>query len=106
MYAVVETGGRQYKIKPGQTVQVNLLPVNPGDIFTLEKVLFISNDDKIEVGSPYLSGCQIQTEVIGHGRCKKIRIIKQRRRKHYMKRMGHRQDFTKLKITQIVTEAL
>lgn len=106
MYAVIETGGRQYKVKPGQILDVNLLPVKTGDALALEKVLLVSNNDKIDIGTPYVSGCQVQTEVIGEGRHKKIRIIKQRRRKHSMKRMGHRQDFTKLKITQIVTEAL
>lgn len=105
MYAVIETGGKQYKVEPGQTVRVEQLPAEVGTTYEFKKVLLVANGEKIEIGAPCVPEAAVQAEVTAHGRHKKIRIIKQKRRKHHMKRMGHRQDFTELKIGQIVVGA-
>lgn len=105
MYAVIETGGKQYKVEPGQTVRVEHLPTEVGATFEFSNVLLVGNGDKIEIGTPCLPEAKVHAKVVAHGRHKKISIIKQKRRKHHMKRMGHRQDFTELKIDQIVVGA-
>lgn len=101
MYAVIESGGKQHKVQPGQTVKLEKLPNDPGQVIDFDKVLMVSNGDDIKVGSPYLDGATVSAEVVGLGRGKKIKIIKFKRRKHHMKRMGHRQWYTEVKITDI-----
>lgn len=102
MYAVIATGGKQYKVEPNQTVKVERLPEAPGATVLFNKILLVSNDGAITVGAPYISQAKVQAKVLSHGRHKKISIIKLRRRKHHLKRMGHRQDFTEIKIDEIV----
>ena len=101
MYAVIKTGGKQYKVAAGQTLKVETLPAEVGGKYEFDQVLMVVDGDKIEVGKPNLDGRKVVAEVVSHGRHKKIRIIKFRRRKHSMKRQGHRQNYTEVKITAI-----
>jgi large subunit ribosomal protein L21 len=101
MYAVIETGGKQYRITEGQTLRVEKLPEEVGASIDLSKVLMVANGEDIKVGAPYLDGSAVTATVKSHGRAKKVHIIKFRRRKHHRKQMGHRQYYTELEITGI-----
>jgi len=101
MYAVIQTGGKQYRVSEGATLRVEKLPADEGSTVELDKVLLIGNGDDVTVGTPYVAGGKVTATVRSHGRAKKVNIIKFRRRKHHMKRQGHRQWFTELKITGI-----
>jgi len=101
MYAVVVTGGKQYRVAEGDTLRVELLDAEQGSTVSLDQVLLVANGDDIKVGTPTVSGAKVEAEVVSHGRAKKIKIIKFRRRKHHRKQQGHRQYFTELKITGI-----
>lgn len=101
MYAVIETGGKQYKVSEAQTLKVEKLPQEIGATIDFDNVLLVSKEDKTKVGTPNVKGSKVTAEVLAHGRHKKIEIIKFRRRKHSKKQMGHRQSFTELKITNI-----
>ncbi len=102
MYAVIKTGGKQYKVASGDTLKIESLAAEVGNIVSFDEVLMIGNGDKITVGSPIVTGGAVKAEVLAHGRGDKIRIVKHRRRKHYHKEQGHRQNFTEVKITEIV----
>lgn len=101
MYAVIKTGGKQYRVKEGQKLVVEKLDHEVGQAFKLEPVLMISNGDQLTVGTPIVAGASVEVEILKHGRGKKVNILKFRRRKHHMKHMGHRQSFTEIKITRI-----
>lgn len=101
MYAVIKTGGKQYRVKVGDTLKVEELAIEEGQILDLTEVLMISEDDNITVGTPFITNGLVKAEVLAHGRHKKVKIIKFRRRKHHMKKMGHRQNYTQIKITAI-----
>lgn len=101
MYAVIKTGGKQYKVSEGQTLKIESLPLDVGAKFDFEQVLMVVNGEQVSVGSPFLATANVAAEVVSHGRHKKINIIKFRRRKHHMKQMGHRQNYTEVKITGI-----
>jgi len=101
MYAVIKTGGKQYCVKEGALLKVESLPADVGSNVDFSEVLLVQNGDKISCGQPFVNKAVVQAEVIEHGRHKKIKIIKFRRRKHHMKQMGHRQNYTKVKITKI-----
>ncbi len=101
MHAVVETGGKQYRVAEGDVIRVESLGVEPGDKINLDKVLMVSDGETIKIGQPVIEGGKVEAEVVSNGRGKKIRIIKFRRRKHHRKQMGHRQNYTELKITKI-----
>jgi large subunit ribosomal protein L21 len=102
MNAVIITGGKQYRVAPGQTIKVEKLPQQVGDKVEFGQVLLLSDAaSKVQVGTPFVEGAHVVGEVIDQGRHKKIHIIKMRRRKHYMRRQGHRQDYTEVKITAI-----
>lgn len=101
MYAVIVTGGKQYRVEEGQTLKVEKLEVATGDKVELDKVLLIGNGDDVKIGAPVVAGAKVTAEVVTHGRHKKVKILKFKRRKHHMKQMGHRQWFTELKITSI-----
>lgn len=103
MYAVIASGGKQYRVTAGQTLKLEKLPAEVGKTIKLDKVLMLVEGDNIQVGKPYLEGSRVEASVVSHGRHKKIHILKFRRRKHHMKRMGHRQDYTEVKITEIKT---
>jgi len=101
MYAVIVTGGKQYRVEEGQTLKVEKIETATGETVELEKVLLVGNGDDVKIGQPVVAGAKVTAEVVAHGRHKKVKIIKFRRRKHHMKQMGHRQWFTELKITGI-----
>ncbi len=101
MYAVIKTGGKQYRVTEGQTLRVELLPAEVGANVDLNEVLMVANGEDIKIGAPYVDGGKVTATVKSHGRGEKIRIIKFRRRKHHMKTQGHRQYFTELEITGI-----
>ncbi len=100
-YAVIEAGGKQHRVQPGETLKIEKVEVATGASIDFDKVLMVSDGDKVTIGEPYVVGGKVTAEVISQGRHDKIRIIKFRRRKHHMKRMGHRQWFTEIKITAI-----
>ena len=101
MYAVIKTGGKQYRVKQGDTIKVEKLEADQGAAIKFSDVLLVSNGDTIKVGNPLVAGASVTATVKSHGRGPKIRIIKMKRRKHYRKRMGHRQGYTELSITNI-----
>jgi large subunit ribosomal protein L21 len=101
MYAVVVTGGKQYRVSPGDRLRVEKLEAAEGDSISLEQVLMVVDGDDIRIGAPVLEGGKVTAEVKTHGRGDKVEIIKFRRRKHHMKRQGHRQAYTELEITDI-----
>ena len=102
MHAVFITGGKQYRVKAGDTLKVEKLTADEGAEVEFDQILFTSDGESAKVGTPYLDGCKVKATVTGHGRAKKIKIINFKRRKHHMKRKGHRQYYTKVKITDIV----
>ena len=104
MYAVIETGGKQYRVTPGQTVEVELLPAEPGATVTLERVLLVSADDRTLVGQPVVAGARVVGTVAREGRGKKIIVFKFKSKKRYRRKTGHRQDYTYLLITDIQAE--
>ena len=101
MYAVITSGGKQYRVIEGQTLKLEKLELEIGATVNFEQVLMIGNGDKISVGKPFIKGSSVTATVLSQGRRKKIHIIKFRRRKHHQKQMGHRQYFTEVKITGI-----
>ncbi len=101
MYAVIVTGGKQYRVEEGQTLKVEKIETDTGESIQLEQVLLVGNGDAVKIGQPVVEGANVTAEIVAHGRHKKVKIIKFRRRKHSMKQMGHRQWFTELKITSI-----
>lgn len=100
-YAVILNGGKQYKVNVGQTLKLESLDTPTGQTIKLDSVLAISDGDNIEIGAPTINNAYVDAEIVNHGRHKKIEIIKFKRRKHYMKRAGHRQNFTEVKIVGI-----
>jgi len=101
MYAIIKTGGKQYKVQQGETLKVEKLAAEIGTKIDFDKVLMVAGDDKLSIGEPLVDGGKVTAEVISHGRADKIKILKFKRRKHHMKRMGHRQHYTEVKITAI-----
>ncbi len=101
MYAVIKTGGKQYRVKQGDTIKVEKLEAEQGSTVNISDVLLVANGEAIKVGTPLVAGASVSATVKSHGRGPKIRIIKMKRRKHYRKRMGHRQSYTELSITGI-----
>lgn len=101
MYAIIETGGKQYRVAEGQLLKVEKLDVEAGQSIDFDRVLVVGEGEQIRVGAPLVAGAKVIAEVVKHGRLGKIRIIKFRRRKHHMKRQGHRQYFTEVKITKV-----
>ena len=102
MYAVVKTGGKQYKVAPGEKLKVEQIPADVGAEVILDQVLMVGDGEAIRVGQPTVSGATVKATVVAHGRGEKIRIFKMRRRKHYQKHQGHRQNYTELRIESIV----
>jgi large subunit ribosomal protein L21 len=99
-YAVVLTGGKQYRVMKGETLRVELLDVEAGSEIKLDNVLMIGDGETIKIGDA-LKSASVSAKVIGHGRADKVRIVKFRRRKHHRKQMGHRQHYTEIEITGI-----
>ena len=101
MYAVIKTGGKQYRVKTGDVLKLEQLPAEVGSTYDFVDVLMLTDGDNITCGTPLVAKAVVQAEIMTHGRHKKIHIIKFRRRKHHMKQMGHRQNYTQVKITAI-----
>ena len=101
MYAVIETGGKQYRVTEGQYIRVEKLNAEDGASVEIDKVLMVANGDDVKVGAPYVAGGKVTAKVKSNGRGKKVMIIKFRRRKHSRKQQGHRQSYTELEITGI-----
>jgi len=101
MYAVVKTGGKQYKVAPGEKLKVEQIPADVGAQITLDQVLMVGEGESVRVGTPTVAGASVVATVVAHGRGEKVKIFKMRRRKHYQKHQGHRQGFTELKIDSI-----
>ncbi len=101
MFAVIVSGGKQYRVQEGQTLKLEKLAAEAGSSIEFDRVLLVGNGDDIKVGAPVVDGAKVAAEVVSHGRGEKVNIIKFRRRKHHMKRQGHRQWFTEVKITGI-----
>ena len=101
MYAVIKTGGKQYRVAEGDVLKVEKLTTIAGENVEINDVLLIANGEELTVGAPMIEGAKVTAEVVAHGRGPKIKIIKFKRRKHHRKQMGHRQWFTELKITSI-----
>ena len=101
MYAVIETGGKQYRVAAGETVEVDRLEAEAGKPVTLDRVLFVSGDDKLFVGAPTVANATVVADVVGHFRDQKKVAFKMKRRKGYHRTVGHRQEMTRLKISEI-----
>ncbi len=101
MYAVILSGGKQYRVQEGDVLKLETLPAEVGSTVNFDKVLMVGEGESIKVGRPYLEGGSVSATVVSHGRHEKVRIIKFRRRKHHEKWQGHRQNYTEVKITQI-----
>ncbi len=101
MYAVIVSGGKQYRVVEGDVLKVEKIVADQGATVNLDRVLMVADGDAIKVGTPYLAGGNVTATVKSHGRGEKIKIVKMRRRKHYRKRTGHRQSYTELQITGI-----
>lgn len=101
MYAVVKTGGLQYRVEPGQVVRVNKLEAQVGETVSLTEVLLVKDGDILKAGAPLLDGATVTATVVAQDRAKKIIVFKKKRRQGYQKKQGHRQDYTALKITAI-----
>jgi large subunit ribosomal protein L21 len=102
MYAVIKTGGKQYKVAPGEKLKVELIPADVGAQVILDQVLLVGDDSTVRLGQPMVTGATVRATVVSHGRGEKLRIFKMRRRKHYQKHQGHRQGYTELQIDGIV----
>ncbi len=101
MYAVIKTGGKQYRVIQGETLKIELIPGDVGSAIVLDKVLMVGNGDTVSVGKPMLTGATVTATIISIGRGKKVTIFKMRRRKHYQKHQGHRQSYTEIRIDGI-----
>lgn len=101
MYAVIKTGGKQYRVAAGDKFKIEKLEADVGAEVTFDQVLMVADGDNIKVGGPVLQGAAVKATVVSHGRGEKVRIFKMKRRKHYRKTQGHRQHFTEVKISGI-----
>lgn len=101
MYAIIRSGGKQFRAEPGKTIRIPSLASEPGEQVTFDDVLIASTDDGLQVGTPTVNGATVTGEVVKHGRDKKIIIFKWKRRKNYRRKAGHRQDFTEVRINDI-----
>lgn len=101
MYAVVKTGGKQYRVSAGEKIKVEQIPADIGSEIELNEVLMVADGEAVRLGSPLVAGASVKARVIGHGRGDKVRIFKLRRRKHYRRTQGHRQNYTEIEILGI-----
>ncbi|MEO6030586.1 MAG: 50S ribosomal protein L21 [Burkholderiaceae bacterium] len=98
MYAVIKTGGKQYKVAAGEKIKIEQIAADVGQEITIDQVLAVGDGSDIRIGTPLVTGASVVVKVLAHGRHDKVRIFKMRRRKHYQKRQGHRQNFTEIEI--------
>jgi large subunit ribosomal protein L21 len=101
MYAVIKSGGKQYRVEPGKQVRVESLAADVGSAVAFEQVLLVGSGESVKVGAPLVSGAKVSGTVLAHGRGDKVKIFKLRRRKHYQKTQGHRQNYTEVRIDDI-----
>jgi large subunit ribosomal protein L21 len=101
MYAVIRTGGKQYRVAAGEKLKVEQIPADVGTEITLDQVLMIGDGESVKIGAPLVTGAQVKATVLAQGRHPKVKIFKMRRRKHYQKHQGHRQNFTEIRIDGI-----
>ncbi len=103
MYAVIKTGGKQYRVSAGEKVRIETIDATVGAEVVLDQVLLVADGDNVSVGKPLIAGAAVKATVLSHGRGDKVRIFKHRRRKHYKKQAGHRQNYTEIQISGIST---
>lgn len=101
MYAVIKTGGKQYRVAEGETLKIETVDGDVGSAIVLDKVLMVGSGDKVSMGKPLLDGASVKATIVANGRHKKVTIFKMRRRKHYQKHQGHRQNYTEIRIDGI-----
>jgi large subunit ribosomal protein L21 len=101
MYAVVKTGGKQYRVQSGESVRVESLPAEVGAAVSFDEVLMVGEGESVRVGTPLVAGAKVSATVVAHGRGEKVHIFKMRRRKHFQKSQGHRQGYTEVRIDEI-----
>ena len=102
MYAVIQTGGKQYRVEPGMTLSIEKLDGERGDQVQFDEVLLVSDEDKVSVGKPRVEGASVKAEIVEQGKDGKVIVYKQQRRKNYRRRYGHRQLYTTVKINEVV----
>ena len=105
MYAVIETGGKQYRVQEGDVISVEKLSAEAGDKVTLDKVLLLNDDKAVKIGAPYVEGAKVEATVVGNGKGDKVIIFKYKAKKDYRKKQGHRQPYTMLTIDAISAKA-
>ncbi|MBK9219272.1 MAG: 50S ribosomal protein L21 [Uliginosibacterium sp.] len=101
MYAVIKTGGKQYRVAAGEKIKIEQIPADVGTEITLDQILMVGEGESVKIGAPLVDGASVKATVLSQGRHKKIEIFKMRRRKHYKKHQGHRQNFTEIRIDAI-----
>ena len=101
MYAVIKTGGKQYRVAAGEKLKIEQIPADVGAQIVLDQVLMVGEGDAVKVGAPTVEGAKVSATVVAHGRHEKIKVFKMRRRKHYQKHQGHRQNYTEIRIDEI-----
>ncbi len=101
MYAVIKTGGKQYRVAAGEKIKVEQIPAEVGTQITIDQVLMVGEGEAVKIGAPLVAGASVSATVLSQGRHDKVRIFKMRRRKHYQKHQGHRQNFTEIEIAAI-----
>ena len=101
MYAVIKTGGKQYRVVAGEKLKVEQIPADVGSQITIDQVFMVGEGESVKIGTPVVTGASVKCTVVSHGRHDKIKIFKMRRRKHYQKHQGHRQNYTELRIEAI-----
>jgi large subunit ribosomal protein L21 len=105
MYAVIRTGGKQYRVASGEKLKIELLEADVGAAVQFDQVLAVGEGEGVKIGAPFVSGAAVKATVVSHGKADKVHIFKMRRRKHYKKSQGHRQQFTEVRIDDIVAGA-
>lgn len=105
MYAIIETGGKQYRVSPGTTVRIEKVDGKQGDSYVFTQVLALSNGDKLQLGTPYIDGARVKGTIVRQGKARKILVFKYRAKTNYRKKYGHRQHFTEIKIDEIEKNA-
>lgn len=101
MYAVIKTGGKQHRVVAGEKLKVEQIPADIGAQITLDQILMVGEGETVKIGAPLVQGASVQATVVSHGRHDKVKIFKMRRRKHYQKHQGHRQNYTEIRIDGI-----
>jgi len=101
MYAVIKTGGKQYRVAAGEKIKIEQIPADVGSQITLDQVLMVGEGESVRVGNPLVAGATVTATVVSHGRGEKVRIFKLRRRKHYQRTQGHRQNYTEIRVDAI-----